>query len=98
MDIVEYATDSGHRFVLTGRLDAYQVPRFKVHLERATGDIVLDFSGVVFIDSTGLASLVSLYKRTEREGRGLRIVELQDQVRGIFEITQLHTLLPLDLE
>ena len=96
MDISEHTHGAGRVYVLKGRFDAHQVPQFKDRLEPLSGDATLDFAEVNFIDSTGLATLVSLYKRAQADGTDLRIVNVQDQVRVIFEITHLHTVLPLD--
>lgn len=99
MDITERVGRNERTFQLMGRFDAHQVPGFKVALASVAGPfgrVVLDFAGVTFIDSTGLAALVALYKRARAEGGSLSIVNLQDPVRAIFEITQLHTVLPLD--
>jgi anti-sigma B factor antagonist len=81
---------------LTGRLDAHQVPRLRSQLEPGKENLTLDFSGINFIDSTGLAMLISLYKETRASKRELRITNLQDQVRLIFEITRLYSVLPIE--
>lgn len=96
MEISEHTSGAGRVYVLKGRFDAHQVPQFKSQLEPLQGDATLDFAEVNFIDSTGLATLVSLYKRAQADGADFRIVNVQDQVRLIFEITHLHTVLPLD--
>ena len=96
MDISETSSGAGRVYTLKGRFDAHQVPRVKEALEPLKGDTTLDFAEVNFIDSTGLAALVSLYKRAQAEAFGFHIVNVQDQVRVIFEITHLHTVLPLD--
>ncbi len=95
MEIKEQVHQSRCHYQLSGRFDAHQVALFKTKLSAASGKIVLDLADVNFIDSTGLASLVSLFKRTKAEGSELEIINVQDQVRLIFEITHLHTVLPL---
>jgi anti-sigma B factor antagonist len=97
MEISEQINHQGHVYYLTGRLDAHEVPRLKGQLESVQDTLVLDFAGVNFIDSTGLALLVSLYKRAQKTGVPYKIVNVQDQVRVIFEITQLQTILPIEI-
>ena len=54
-------------------------------------DIVLDFEGVSFVDSSGLGVLVGTYKRLRDEfGGSVRIVGAQPSVRKVFEITGLE--------
>jgi len=51
--------------------------------------IVVDLSGVPYMDSSGVASLVKLLSRVRRSGVGLKLVGLTPRVRGVFEITRL---------
>ncbi len=96
MDISKLQNTDGLTIRLTGRLDAHQVPRLRGQLGSEQENLTLDFSGVNFIDSTGLAMLISLYKETRATKRELRITNLQDQVRLIFEITRLYSVLPIE--
>jgi anti-sigma B factor antagonist len=95
MEISEQTTAAGRTLALKGRFDAHQVAQFKARLE-PLNNLTLDFAQVNFIDSTGLAMLVSLFKQLQAQNLRLRIVNLQDQVRVIFEITRLHMVLPLE--
>jgi len=51
--------------------------------------VVLNLSGVDYIDSTGIALLVGLLARSRREGRALSAYGLSDHYREIFAITRL---------
>ena len=51
--------------------------------------VVLNLSGVGYMDSTGIALLVGLLARTRRDGRELSAYGLSDHYREIFEITRL---------
>lgn len=80
------------------RLDALSAPDFKARMTGAlTGaapKVVLDLSGVAFIDSAGLASILSLVKGLP-EGGELRIAGARDAVRAVFRLTRLDKVLPL---
>jgi anti-sigma B factor antagonist len=78
------------------RFDAHTVADFRRTALGAEGDVNVDLSGVEFIDSSGLASLVTLFKRQQERGLQLRLLNPQDAVRLIFEVTQLDTVLPLE--
>ncbi len=95
MNIVK--TQSDHLLVcrLEGRFDAHQVPRLKTELETLSGPLRLDFSGVTFIDSSGLAALVTLYKRARAADVAFEISDVQDAVRLILELTGLDSILPI---
>ena len=53
--------------------------------------IVVDLSGVPYMDSSGVASLVKLLARIRKTGIELRLCGLTDRVRSIFEITRLDS-------
>ncbi len=53
------------------------------------GRVLLDFSGVGYINSTGIAVIVGLLARARAEGRPLGVFGLSDHYRHVFEITRL---------
>ena len=55
------------------------------------GLVIVDLSGVPYMDSSGVASLVKLLARLRREGILLRLAGLTPRVRSVFEITRLNT-------
>ena len=76
-------------------LDAAYVSRVRPHIDHlaeADEDVVLDFSKVEFVDSSGLGALVFLHKRLVAKGHKLRVVGLGGQPLQLF--TNLH-LVPL---
>lgn len=84
-----------------GEVDVATAPELK---ERLTGlvnngraKLVLDLSGVDFLDSTGLGMIVSALKRARTHGGDLRIVCTESRITRLFEITGLDkalTVLP----
>ena len=57
-------------------------------VERASS-VVLDFSQVAYINSTGIAVIVGLLARARRNGQKLGARGLNEHYRQIFEITRL---------
>lgn len=51
--------------------------------------VVLNFSGVDFLSSTGIALIVGLLARSRKDGRQISSCGLSDHFREIFEITRL---------
>ena len=51
--------------------------------------ILLNFSGVDYINSTGIALIVGILARARKEGRAITACGLADHYREIFEITRL---------
>ena len=59
-----------------------------------TGDrkFLIDFSTTGYIDSSGLGALVSISKKIREQGGDLRLAELNEDLRSLFELTKLDTL------
>lgn len=78
---------------LTGRFDAYTAKEAKSWLENATKNdparIVVNLEDVTFVDSTALATLVQGMKHSRQKNGDLRLCNLQQKVRIIFELTRL---------
>ncbi len=84
---------------VTGELDVYTAPA----LEEALGDlvdagsvrVVVDLTGVSFMDSTGLGLLIKALKWTREHGGALHIVANTDRVLKVFKVTGLDSVLSL---
>ena len=51
--------------------------------------VLLNFSGVEFLSSTGIALIVGILARARRDGRKITASGLSDHYKEIFEITRL---------
>jgi anti-sigma B factor antagonist len=80
---------------VTGDVDLNRSPALQQALlelvEKNPSRIVIDLSGVGYMDSSGVASLVKLLSRVRRKDVSLSLVGLTDRVRNIFEITRLDS-------
>lgn len=61
-------------------------------LERGERKFLIDFSGTGYIDSSGLGVLVSLSKKIREQGGELRLANLNEDLKTLFELTKLDTL------
>ncbi len=64
-------------------------------LAGASGDLVIDLTGLDFIDSSGLSALIRINRRLSGTGRRFEIVPPRPSVAKAFEITGLDQVLPL---
>jgi anti-anti-sigma factor len=87
------------RVVVSGELDLSSSPEFDAALTRAVADadeVLLDISGVTFIDSTGLSSILAAVSGSQLTGGDLRISSsLAPQARRLFELAGMDGTLPL---
>jgi len=79
--------------ILSGKMNAITVAELKTLLKKSIEEnsirIVMDLDGVDFIDSSGLSSLITALKGCREKGGYLRLVNIQKQVRHVFELTML---------
>src|SRR3712207_7092342 len=61
-------------------------------LERGEKKFLIDFTNTGYIDSSGLGVLVSLSKKIREQGGELRLANLNEDLRTLFELTKLDTL------
>jgi anti-sigma B factor antagonist len=61
-------------------------------LERGERKFLIDFAQTGYIDSSGLGVLVSLSKKIRELNGELRLANLNDDLRTLFELTKLDTL------
>jgi len=78
---------------LTGRLTAATAPQLRDAIKRLVDDrhieLLFDISGLVFLDSSGLAVIVSGLKTTRELGGWLKLAGITPQVSEIFKLTRL---------
>lgn len=82
------------RVTIKGEVDLATAPDLMRVLDEAMdaepgGSVEVDFSGVSFIDSTGLGVLVSCRKRARTLGGELVLVGVQERVLPVFAVTGL---------
>src|SRR5438046_5200544 len=80
----------GARVVFTGELDLAGTDTARNAIEKAeetSGMLVLDLSGLTFMDSTGLEIVLRAARRAHDSGRRLVVARPSPYVRRLFEMT-----------
>jgi anti-sigma B factor antagonist len=52
--------------------------------------VIMDLSGITFLDSSGLGALIALLKRTTESGGDIKLAGLRKEIRLVFEITRAY--------
>ncbi len=85
--------EGGVQLALKGELDLSTIEKVEQELARVEADghdlIVLDLSGLTFLDSTGLRTIVTADQRARRAGRRMVVRRGPDTVHRVFTITRL---------
>lgn len=74
-------------------LDASNVREFKDSVQSLVGEykhVVLDMSGVKFVDSSGLGALLSCLRMLNGRHGDLRLCGLTNNVRALFELMRMQ--------
>ena len=88
-------------FKLSGPLTLSTLFDFQtISRKETSAAIIVDVSGVPYMDSAGLGSVISLYASCQRTKRGFGIFGISDRIRTLFEVTHCDGILPCydDLE
>jgi anti-anti-sigma factor len=91
---------AGEPVRLTGELDLSSVPEFYERISELAngGRLVLDLSGLTFLDSSGLRALLQLSQQAKDEGFELALVRPSEVVERLLELTGVDRQLPLVTE
>jgi anti-sigma B factor antagonist len=89
VDITNGATVRAH-----GELDGYSAPKLRAAVHDASlvspGTLVLDMSGVTFMDSSGLGTLLAMARELQERECQLVVDHPSDRVWKVLEITGTH--------
>jgi anti-sigma B factor antagonist len=90
-------------FAISGRLSLGNTlmsveAAIKRLIETGARRMVLDVSGLEFIDSAGIGTLLSCAGQMEKDGGQIRIAGAQGRVKHAFEIVHLDRVAPLDAD
>ncbi len=100
MELAVYTQDETTTLSVCGEFDAASVqemrPRFEELLETTSRSIVIDMSGCTFLDSSGIGTLVFLFKRLATSGRSLRLGGLAGQPRELITFLRIDRVIDID--
>lgn len=92
--------DDTTRVSVSGEVDIYTAQQFKEKLysivDNSGKDLVIDCSGLNYIDSTGLGIFVGALKKTKLAGKNIHLENIKDNIRKLFVITGLDKLFIID--
>ncbi|WP_067730250.1 STAS domain-containing protein [Oceanobacillus damuensis] len=84
---------------VSGEIDAYTAPKLKETLLPLTKEeektVEVNLENVNYMDSTGLGVFISALKSAKESNSKLTLVNLQDRVLRIFEITGLDDIIDI---
>lgn len=101
MELTVSSRQEGTHTVISvgGEIDVYTAPSLRERMNELVAeghyDLIVDMSGVEFLDSTGLGVLVGGLKRVRSHDGTLRLVCPQEKILKVFRITGLTKVFPI---
>jgi anti-sigma B factor antagonist len=96
LDRLPISTESVGVYEAKGKLSLETVSEFIQKLRpEPTQQIILDMSGVTFLDSAGVGSLVSLFVSRRNQGKTFALSGLTQQGSAVVTVAGLQNLLPI---
>jgi anti-sigma B factor antagonist len=83
---------------ISGRLTSFEVGALRDSIARLLKqdrkDIVLNLSGLQYLDSSGIGELARLYVTVVKHGGQMKVIGLSSKVEEILKITKLYQVFP----
>lgn len=93
MDFEKVESGSETRISIRGELDALSAPELRPTVdelvEQKAKNVVVDVENLELIDSSGVAVLVSLYKRTRAHGGQMIVIGARNQPLAVFKLLRI---------
>jgi anti-sigma B factor antagonist len=93
--VISVGSREGQKILtLKGSLNIQTIFDFqKATREEASPKLIVDFSGVPYVDSAGLGALVGAYVAAQRTQRKLAAAGMNTQVKALIDMTHVGTLI-----
>ncbi len=83
-----------------GEIDAYTAPKLRSTIfplsEKEGVNMVVDLTGVAYMDSTGLGVFVGVFKNVKAHNGQFKIIGLSERLQRLFEITGLADIIDIN--
>ena len=75
-----------------GLLDILSSPELDAEIEKISGftSLILDFDELKFMSSSGLRVVISAYKKAVVSNANFEIINVPENVMGVFELTKMN--------
>ncbi|MDQ1143601.1 anti-sigma B factor antagonist [Bacillus sp. SORGH_AS 510] len=84
---------------ISGEIDAFTAPKLREEImplaEKENQTIIISLKDVSYLDSTGLGVFVGLFKQLKKNDGEMKLVDLSDRLKRLFEITGLSNIMTI---
>jgi anti-sigma B factor antagonist len=95
MKIIKVQRNKIYTIKIIGEFTLYDIHDFESEIKpiinkKDINTIIMDFSELITIDSTGIGQLISLQKKLEEVGKELVIINMNEKVEKLFALLKLQ--------
>lgn len=87
---------------IAGEIDAYTAPQLREELwplaEGKNKILTISLKDVSYLDSTGLGVFVGLFKQIKKNDGELKLIDLSDRLKRLFEITGISNIIHISAD
>lgn len=97
MQINIQPSDDSTTIAVQGDIEITTIKEFKEAVyevgKNIDKDVIVDFSGVNYLDSSGIGILLTLYKMQKNRNKEMSLVNCSDNIKKIIELSSLRDIL-----
>ena len=87
--MIDIKTSGNNEIHISGRFDASQTEKADNVFDSIDNDCTIDFTGLDYISSAGLGSLLKLHVKINKDGHKITLKNLNKHVREVFKYSKL---------
>lgn len=99
MEVLHHEIKNMDVLTVRGRIDVRTSQELKKEvlsvLDSGSRDVCLEFSNVEYMDTSGLGSVVGLFKEARKRDITLTIANPSNFIQGLFKLTQMDKIFPV---
>lgn len=83
---------------IIGEIDHHTAEEIRISIDKEfkrynSKNIIFDFKGVTFMDSSGIGMVIGRYKETQKQGGSVCVSNISADAKRIFDISGLHKII-----
>jgi len=87
--MIEIRTNGNNELYLSGRFDASQADKVDSIFNLIDNNCTIDFSGLEYISSAGLGSLLKVHVRIQKDGYKVTLKNMNKHIKEVFKYSGL---------
>lgn len=88
-------TNGARLLMLVGPFTLQNIFDFQNMVRKDHTDVIIDLSGVPYMDSAGLGAILGAFASSQRTNHKFALINVPDRLKTMFQVAHVDTLLPI---